>query len=148
MNADLKVNNEPIKSTSAEKFTKLFGDNTHQLFSISKLLVGSQLFKLSWDDRNDTSYSVSCDKSAGVIVAIWDYENRQDTMINLLQAEGWILKNEQPLWWRQRKPGWKYQYGKTRAIMSKNIQAGEIFSFIKPEKHMPISIFVVKGKTE
>ena len=42
--------------------------------------------------------------------------------------------------WRQ------VYYGESRAVLSKNVEAGTTLSFNRPANNLPITVFVVQGK--
>ena len=144
------VNGKAMKSTSVEPesfgIKSIFNDGSKKIHNISKPLLGSQLFKLQWKDIS-MNCSISSDKESIVVVVVWELELRTDDLIDLLQLEGWILKNGLDFWWTDYKFSMhKHKYGKAKTMLSKSLQVGQTLSFNKPENHMPISILVIEGK--
>ena len=83
---------ETVEPTIASKYAQIYG--LLMVSEISKALVGSNLFQLPWDDKNNISVSATCHTKCAVIIAIWEHDNRQDRFINMLQVDGWMLKND------------------------------------------------------
>ena len=119
--------------------SKPFYDSLRKITSISKVLQGSSLFQLSWNDVNNSSFSIFCNNDCAVILAIWEYAGRQDSLIDMLQVDGWVKKRQDIKWWNSG------EFGKTRAVFFKTVLANHSLSFNKPEGSLPISVFVVQG---
>ena len=131
--------------------SRIFADKTMKISNISKQLVGSYFYHLRWEDATNTTISVSCDEDCAVILAIWEHEDRQDTMASFLQSTDWIPKKEQKIEWKDRiKYPWYISTttGKAKYIFSKTIRAHQILSFNKSENSLPISVFVAKGRVQ
>ena len=114
-----------------------------EIRSISKELGGSNLFQLNWYEYKSSAISVSCDKDCAIIVALWVDEDRQDRWIKSLQDNGWMLRHELEIEWQ--KSG-TLEYGKTKGVLSKSLQANFVFSFTNSEHSLPISVFVTQGR--
>ena len=127
----------------AVKDTIVFHDHSMRLSGISKDLSGSSLFHLSWYDVSNTSISVSCSKNCVLIVVVWKLQGRKNCLINQLQDEGWLLKDDQHISWELDGT---MEHGETEGILSRTIPANYVFSFNKPENDLPLSIFIVKGE--
>lgn len=78
--------------------SKIFSDSLLKIYNTSKELEGSILFQLAWDDLSNSSVSISCGKDCVVIVALWDHEYRQDSLMKLLQLNDWMLHKRQQIW--------------------------------------------------
>lgn len=146
--ANLTVNGTLIPMTSALTGSRLFEDNSMTISNISKELSGSHLFQLNWDDRNSSLVTISSDQNCAVVVAVWQRETRPANLMKILLEDGWILKDDQEIWWYRQDPITEVEYGRTKGIYSKTIQANHSVSINRKENSLPISIFVVKGKME
>ena len=125
---------------------RLFSDNAYERKNQSKLIDENIWFKLSWKDVRSSSISVTSNEDLAVFLAIWELEERESSLINSLQDEGWFLKNELEIWWNYVDLSWKLHEGKTKAILVKLHQAGDTLSFNRPENHAPTSIFVLNRR--
>ena len=131
----------------ASTVVPIFSDNKFTIHNISKSIEEHIWFRLSWKDDQNSSVSVSSRKDLVVFLVIWENENSQIGLMNSLQNEGWILKNDLDIWW-QVIESWKMKKGPAKAILLKPLNAGHIVAFNKPEKHAPLSIFVIDGRIE
>ena len=122
---------------------KVFHDSGRKFFSISKALNLMTFFQLSWEDVGNYLVSVSCNKDCAVIVVVWEHEDRQDNIINILKDQDWLPKPDQQVTWV--KWHWGEVYGKSKAVWSKKIESGATLSFDRPANDLPISVFVVEG---
>ena len=153
----MTVNSKPIKPSFAIEGNKIFNDVSLKIDHISDNLlqfVGhetSTFYKLSWKDTNQTSISVSCDKECVVITVLWEDETLQDSLRFDLLNQGWISKSEESMhWWKgygEDVPRVMYNYGYSKAVLSKKNPAGHTISINRPENDSPLSIIVGKGKT-
>lgn len=127
--------------------SQIFHDDEGGRFeSITEELDKSNFFQLSWNDVNDNLVSVSCNTDCIVIVVAWEYSGRQDTIISILEEQDWILKEEQHVTWVDSSDWRQVYYGESRAVLSKNVEAGNTLSFNRPANNLPITVFVVQGK--
>ena len=141
MEAIVTVNDKPISNAMAAIGASAFRDKFLEIVIISKMLVGSKMFQLSWKDVNNRSISISSDKDCAVIVAIYDQENRRENLIDELEVAGWVVKKELEILVQNEN-----LVGSTKRILSKSLKAGNELSFKVPENHMAITIFAVEGK--
>ena len=141
MTEELIVDGNNMALISGSIDSKPFYDTFLKITSMSEVFQGSSLFQLSWNDVKNSSFTVFCSNDCVVIVAVWEYAGRRDNLIDTLQGDGWVLKKDQQIKWE--KVG---EYGKTKAVFSKTVQSNHSLSFSKPEKSLPISVFVVQGK--
>ena len=142
MKVDSRIDGKSVSDTIAAISTKIFHDDTKWISSMSKELRGSNLLQLGWDDEKPKSVNVSCSLNCVVVVAIWEHEGRQDTLTDILQKQGWTLKNDLIVSWETIGD----PKGKTKSVMTSRIQAGRVFEFNTPYNSLPISIFVVQGE--
>ena len=142
MDVNLTVNGAPLTKIRAKLWERMFSDNSYTIQDISKPLLGADLYQLSWTDEKYSSIYVSSGKDAAIIVAIWEHEERQGVLMNLLQADGWTLKNDLQIRW---KAPWN-EFGKTKSILSRPLKAGRFLSFSIPENNLPASILVIEGR--
>ena len=121
MKADLQVNSQKMTMISALIGSRTFIDNAMTISSLSKDLLGSYLFQLKWDLVNSSSVSISCDRDCVVIVALWEHESRQDSLIDSLQYDGWLLKNDQQIRWKKDE-----KYVDIKSVLSQIIPGNKI----------------------
>ena len=143
MKVDSRIDGKSVADTIAAISTKIFHDDTKWISSMSKELRGSNLIQLGWYDEKPKSVNVSCSLNCVVVVAIWEHEGRQDTLTDILQKQGWTLKNDLLVSWETIGD----PKGKTKSVMTSRIHAGHVFEFNTPGNSLPISIFVVHGKS-
>ena len=144
MEVYVTVNGKAMESTIAETYEDIFSDGFPTIENMTEALVGTKLFQLSWDDDTRSSITVTSNKNYAVLVAVWEHTDRVNGLINLLEAEGLAMKNDVEIWWNDETVRWQSKYRKTKGILSKTLQTGDTFSFIRPENHLPISIFVIE----
>ena len=142
MKVDSRIDGKSVADTIAAISTKIFHDDTKWISSMSKELRGSNLLQLGWDDEKPKSVNVSCSLNCVVVVAIWEHECRQDTLTDILQKQGWTLKNDLLVSWETIGD----PKGKTKSVMTSRFQSGQVFEFNTPNNSLPISIFVVQGE--
>lgn len=143
MKVDLQINGQKMAMISALIGSRIFKDYAMTISSISNDLLGSYLFQLEWEIVNSSSVSISCNRDCVVIVALWEHESRQDSLINSLQFDGWLLKNDQPIKGKKDE-----KYVAAKAVLSQIIQANRSLSFSKHENSLPISVFVFEGNVD
>ena len=124
--------------------SKLFHDSDRRIHNISKGLNLLKFFQLSWDDVDNNLVSISCHADCAVIVVAWEHNSRQDSILSILTDQGWLLKTEEEVSWVRNS--WSYEYGKSKAVLSKGMAGGTTISFSRPLNDLPISVFVVQGK--
>ena len=152
----MTVNSKPIEASFAIEGSKIFHDMSMKIDHVSDILSqksSKSFYRLSWKDTNQTSISVSCQKDCVVIVVLWEDRTLQDILINDLKNKGWISKSEESMGWWKGYGGnvprlEKDNYGGSKAVLSKRNTAGNTISFIKPENHLPLSIFVINGNVK
>ena len=141
METIVTVNDEPTLNGITRIGARAFGDNLLKIETLSKILVGSKLFQLSWNDVNNRSICISSDKDCAVIVAIYKQKNRRENLIDVLQLAGWKVENELEIIVRHGR-----HTEQTKSILSKSLKAGKELSFKVPENHTAITIIAVEGK--
>ena len=136
MRVDLQVNNQKMTMISALIGSRIFVDNAMTISSLSKDLFGLYLFELKWDLVNSSSVSISCDRDCVVIVALWEHESRQDSLINSFQFDGWLLKNDQQIRWKKDE-----KYVDIKDVLSQMIQANKSTSFVATKGKIVILVW-------
>ena len=142
------VNDVPILNAIASIGASAFRDKFLEIEIISKMLVGSKMFQLSWNDVNSRSISISSDKDCTVIVAIYEQKNRRESLMNVLQVAGWEVKEELEILlnYENENDNGIGHYHRTKKILSTPLKAGIRLYFKVPENNMALTIFVVEGK--
>ena len=142
MEVDSRIDGIYVSSSIAAISTKIFHDDTKWISSMSKELRGSNLLLLGWNDETPKSVNVSCSLDCVVIVMIWERDGRQHALTDLLQNQGWTLKNDLQVSWETIGDA----KGKTKSVLSSRVPASQVFEFNTHDKALPISIFVVQGE--
>ena len=160
LEANLTVNGKPLEMETAKKEeweeereydeliqtswpSRLFYDDDRKIDSIPKDLDQSIFFQLSWENVDNTSVEVSCNKDCAAIVVVWEHNDREDNVIDILTGQNWILRSEQQASWVN---GYYTKVkGKSNAVLSKKIDVGTTLSFNRPANDLPISVFVIQG---
>ena len=141
----MKIDGIFMPKTIAATDSQIFHDSERQLSRIPRVLRGSEMFQLSWNDVNNSSFSVSCVEKCEITVALWEHDNRQDILLNSLLANGWILKKGQQVAWKIRRTNGYNEHGITKGVFSKIIPGNQTISFAKPEYDLPVSVFKMQG---
>ena len=159
LEANLTVNGKPVEMEIARKeeeweaaydeltptswSSTLFHDDNRRIDIIPKDLDQSIFFQLSWENVDNTSVEVSCNKDCAAIVVAWEHNDREDNVIDILTGQNWILRSEQQASWVN---GYYTKVkGKSNAVLSKKIDVGTTLSFNRPANDLPISVFVIQG---
>ena len=109
----------------------IFSDRSYSISSIPFELVGSILFQAEHYVARST-ITISSDRRVDVIVALM--ESRDGGLADVLQSEGWTLKEEWSVDWHESR---------LNKVYLKPVSAGGSVTFTSTEDRMTFAILVV-----
>ena len=138
---DASVTGTSTTKVEAKIGSEIWSDRGYSISSISDGLLGATLFQPN-HYVNARTMSIDSNRNAEIFVAVYEEGNREGGLMEVLQADGWTLKNGWYLEWSNKLN----KLHKLNKVWSKNIDAGETISFTSTKDRMTFAILIKEGK--